>query len=110
MKVLKQGEGRYELNVLEYITAGEDVVFHCPGDNNVVRLLDGFKHVSESGTYQCLVLELMWQDIQAFVKGLSDEARVIVVKKMSRQIIAGVSYLHLRGIIHNGTAKMRLCF
>jgi serine/threonine protein kinase len=105
LKVLKQGEGRYELNVLKYIRAGDVVVPDFP-QSNVVQLLDDFEHVSESGTYLCLVLELMWQDIQAFVKGLSDEARVIVVKAMSRQIIAGVSYLHGVGIIHNGTAKI----
>lgn len=104
LKVLKQGQGREELANLKRITDMADEVDPDEGQY-VVKLLDNFEHVSELGRYLCLVLEAMWQDSESFVKGLSDETRIVVVQRIARQLVRGVDLLHKCGIMHNGNVK-----
>jgi len=66
-----------------------------------VQLLDSFEH----STSLCIVMELMLQDVAQFLEGYSDELEgphVPLAKRLSRQILDGLSFIHDCGIIHNG--------
>ena len=71
----------------------------------VLGLLDHFEHSGPNGTHLCLVLELMWQDVWGFLEGYRDlgvETRYPLVRKISKQLVQGLNFIHSCGIIHNG--------
>jgi hypothetical protein len=79
----------------------------------VLGLLDHFEHSGPNGTHLCLVLELMWQDVLGFLEGYRDlglEKRYPLVRKISKQLVQGLRFIHSCGIIHNGMLLMILQF
>lgn len=71
----------------------------------VLCLLDYFEHSGPNGTHLCLVLELMWQDVLGFLEGYRDlgvELRYPLVRKISKQLVQGLDFIHSCGILHNG--------
>jgi serine/threonine protein kinase len=105
LKVLQQDRGQHELDIMKRITVMAESS-GLVGGRHVMRLLDSFEHVSESGTHLCLVLELMWQDALRFLDALRDELQIAEVKRMAQQILRGVKFLHTCGIMHNGNTKI----
>ena len=98
LKILARDASRHELNVMKQIgTSRND-----PNAARVVHLLDHFEQPGNAGTHLCLVLELMWQNAVEFCKGLDDNSRLRVVRRISTQTLQGVEFLHKCGIVHNG--------
>lgn len=67
----------------------------------IVNLLDHFELEGDKGTYMCLVLEAMWQDVSRFCRGFNPDERVVLTKWISKHSLQGLEFLHTTGIIHN---------
>jgi hypothetical protein len=67
-------------------------------------MLDYFEHPGPKGAHLCVVMELMWQDLCAFMRGYfdDDEERLPLVKEISKKCLECLSALHGCGIVHNG--------
>lgn len=103
LKVLSHGTGSRELEIMLRI---RDASPH-PGAENVVQLLDYFEHIGPNGSHLCLVLELMWNTLSAFMgpycEPYDSEMRLQLAKPISKQILTGLDFLHNScGLIHNG--------
>jgi len=100
LKIFAQSASRRELDVLLRLRD------RSLENEHIVELLDHFELVGTNGKHLCLVLELMWQDTQEFMKGVVDaKARISVAKRMSSQILRGIDALHRCGITHNGQSS-----
>ena len=77
----------------------------------MVQLLDHFEYTGPNGTHLCLVLELMWQDVESFLQGYREaELRLQLTKRISKQLLRALDYLRICGIIHNGAFKWHAKF
>ena len=68
------------------------------GYRNIIHLLDDFTINSPNGTHDCLVMELV-AGIREFKLTSRYKADV---KKLSFQLMMGLSYLHEQGVTHGG--------
>lgn len=98
-----------ELRVLQRTMSTDP---HHVGYGRIVALLDHFEHQGPHGTHLCLVLELLGPSISV-VRQLYErqgcEIPLAVVKRITKQILFGLDYLHrLCGIVHTGELPSRL--
>jgi serine/threonine protein kinase len=99
LKVLAHGASRHELEVMQRI--GNQAL----AAQHLVQVLDHFEYEDPNGTHLCLVMELMWQDVQGFMEGYRDsnaEVRFPVAKRIAYQVIKSSNFLQKSGVIHNG--------
>jgi serine/threonine-protein kinase SRPK3 len=109
LKILAHGASRRELEVMQKLAQVNPD--HPTASSHVVQLLDHFEYQVTNGTHLCLVLELMWQDVQGFVEGYRDSdatLRFPVVKIIAKQVVEGLEYLHRSGVIHNGRSPFMI--
>jgi serine/threonine-protein kinase SRPK3 len=95
----------FELEMLQHI-AQKSHISHNPGRNHVIQLLDHFRHEVKGGTHVCLVFPVLGHHLglQA-AKFEQGRIPVAVMKKVARQLLQGLDYLHREcGIIHTGRA------
>ena len=106
LKVLALGASRRELEIMQRM-ADVDMTRNEPGfGENVIKLLDFFEQPGLNGSHLCLVMELMWQDIEGFMHSYRNcEAEVLVplTQSIARQTLQGLEFLKQCGIVHNGT-------
>ncbi|CAH7670225.1 CMGC/SRPK protein kinase [Phakopsora pachyrhizi] len=73
-----------------------------PGRRHLVLLLDHFRHSGPNGSHVCMVFEVLGENLLGLIKRF--EYRGIpepVVRKIARQVLLGLDYLHGEcGIIH----------
>ena len=87
-----------EINVLTYAKTKPDL------QQSVVELLDHFELADEAGLHTCLVLELMWTDLEAFATPHLDPLiRMEIIRESVKQCIPILQVLEDHGIVHNGT-------
>ncbi|KPM42257.1 hypothetical protein AK830_g4292 [Neonectria ditissima] len=83
-----------------------------PGAAFMMKLLDHFEFDGPNGTHKCLVLELLGPSISDVLevrladKGLPGE----LAKKVARQILLGLDYLHQHGIVHGDLHTRNIAF
>jgi serine/threonine-protein kinase SRPK3 len=82
------------------------------GYGRIIHLFDHFEHKGPYGTHLCLVLELLGPSVSAVQKAYQmqqHEMPAPVVKKIAKQILQGLDYLHQScGIIHTGSLSQTL--
>ena len=67
LKVLALGASHREIEIMQRM-ADVDMTRSEPGfGENVVKLLDFFEQPGINGSHLCLVMELMWQNIEGFM-------------------------------------------
>lgn len=68
----------------------------------VVRLLENFRHRGEHGIHVCMVFEVLGENLLKLIRRFDHRGLPIpLVKKIARQILAGLEILHVKcGIIH----------
>lgn len=74
--------------------------------DNVVTLLDHFKHSGPNGEHDCLVFEPMGPDVARFERSVPDPWR----KAVSKQLLTALNYLHEMGVVHSDTNPGNLHF
>jgi serine/threonine-protein kinase SRPK3 len=75
-----------------------------PGRNHVIQLLDHFRHEGPEGRHVCLVFPVLGHHLglQA-AKFEQQRIPVAVMRKVARQLLQGLDFLHREcGIIHTG--------
>ncbi|KAH9456866.1 hypothetical protein Pst134EA_020777 [Puccinia striiformis f. sp. tritici] len=71
-----------------------------PGYCHVATLLDHFKHEGPNGTHVCLVFEVLGESVDA-LKERYKKVPAPIVRKIGRQVLLGLDYLHREcGIFH----------
>jgi serine/threonine-protein kinase SRPK3 len=72
------------------------------GHRFVVRLLDHFQHFGPHGKHVCLVFETMGHNLLHYIKKYDYEGVPLrMVKIMTKQMLAGLHYMHTTcNIIH----------
>lgn len=92
-----------QLKVMRAI-AGFSKNMEHPGAAAVVRLLDHFQTDGPNGTHECLVLELLGPSITDVLDARFKDNRLPaeLARKIARQALLGVDYLHQHGIGHGG--------
>lgn len=80
------------------------------GAENVISMLDHFQHEGPNGTHNCLVLEMLGEDVTNLLERRYDDARLPakLAKHIARQALLGVAYLHRNDIAHGGKVKFPL--
>ncbi|KFH40238.1 Serine/threonine-protein kinase-like protein [Hapsidospora chrysogenum ATCC 11550] len=73
-----------------------------PGAESVTRLLDHFELDGPNGTHECLVLELLGPSVPAVldVRFVDNRLPAKLAKKVARQTLLGLDYLHQHAIGH----------
>jgi serine/threonine-protein kinase SRPK3 len=87
-----------EIKILKEVAAGDKA-----GSKSVVRLLDHFDHRGPNGRrHTCMVLEYLGDNLLVLLKKNKYKGLPLpLVKKLSRQILVGLDYLHSKlKIIH----------
>lgn len=75
-----------------------------------MKLLDYFELDGPDGTHECLVLELLGPSAADVlnVQFINNRLPAELAKKVARQTILGLDYLHQHGIGHGGTSYRKL--
>src|SRR5579859_4586270 len=106
LKVLAHGASAKEMDVIQTLKAQASPASF---NRHVVQLLDQFEYEDSNGLHICLVLELMWQNVQDFMEGYRDteaSIRFPLAKRVARQFSEAVKFLEDNGVIHNGTHSL----
>jgi serine/threonine-protein kinase SRPK3 len=100
-----------ELNILQKTASANP---QHPGHHRIVQLLDHFQYKGPHGIHLCLVLEVLGpnlRDLQDLYHAEQWEVPSIIVKRVTKQLLVGLDYLHRScGIVHTGTAMSRTFF
>ncbi|KAL6302252.1 kinase-like protein [Sparassis latifolia] len=87
--------GAPELHELEYLLRIHNEPTQHPGRVHVIDLLDHFYIEGPNGKHLCLVTELLSENVYSFSTNWKDERMPIpLVKRITRQVILGIDYLH----------------
>ncbi|KAG6176214.1 hypothetical protein E4U36_008178 [Claviceps purpurea] len=75
---------------------------HHPGSSYVNQMLDHFTLVGPNGTHNCLVLELVGPNVEAFVNDHCPDGRLPsrLAKLFAKQTLQGIDYLAANNIGH----------
>ena len=100
--VARQSEAHNrELQILRSI--GETSDPSHPGRKHVSQLLDWFYHDGPNGRHLCLVLELLGPQVSAVAEGCQNcRLDGNLARRVSRQLLYAINYLHSCGIAHGG--------
>ena len=92
-----------ELNILQRVASANP---QHPGKSRIIQLLDHFECYGPHGIHLCLVLEVLGpslSDIQRLYHEEQREIPSIIVKRVVKQLLLGLDYLHRHcGIVHTG--------
>lgn len=98
-----------ELNILQRTASANP---QHPGHDRIIQLLDHFQLEGPHGIHLCLVLEVLGPslgEIQDLYHAEQWEVPSIIVKRVTKQLLLGLDYLHrFCGIVHTGTAMLRI--
>lgn len=90
-----------ELEILRHIGTHGDP--QHPGRNHVIDLLDTFHHTGPNGQHLCVVLELLGPNVSSVAEdSLHYRLDGHVARKISRQSLLAVDFLHSCGVAHGG--------
>lgn len=79
-----------EIKILQEVAKGDKA-----GSKSVVRLLDHFDHSGPNGRHKCMVLEYLGDNLLSLLKQNKYKGLPLqLVRKLSRQILVGLDYLH----------------
>ena len=87
-----------ELKVLNYLKQSST---DHPGRRYVALLLDHFELHGPNGTHLCLVSEVLGPSI-AYLIGKDLQLRGKIARKVARQLVQAVAFLHSQGVCHGG--------
>lgn len=89
-----------ELEILQFLT---NVKLEHPGRKHVMTLLDHFYHTGPNGTHLGLVLPAMVTDLEeAFIRKRKSRPGMSELRRIAREMLQGVDFLHRMGIVHGG--------
>ena len=82
-----------------------------PGAKYVTHLLDHFELNGPNGTHECLVLELLGPSVPAVldVRFVDNRLPAELAKRVARQVLLGLDYLHQHAIGHGGAFRQEAC-
>ncbi|KAF1948634.1 kinase-like protein [Byssothecium circinans] len=114
MKVVvseKSDSQKGELGILKHIEAKSDG--QHPGRKHISRLLDSFYHEGPNGQHMCIVSELLGPKVSTVAeKSTNYRLDSKLARRISRQLLLAVDYLHSCGVahgdIHMGNILFRL--
>ncbi|KAK6505670.1 hypothetical protein TWF481_007562 [Arthrobotrys musiformis] len=95
-----------EIAILNYLNTSEVSKL---GSEYVVHLKDSFYHQGPNGNHLCLVFEFLSEDIYSVLEDYSQETTGSdnltkfpkpVAKRILRDILIGLNYLHQNGVVH----------
>ena len=77
----------------------------------IVRLLDDFLHTGPNGIHTCLVFELLGPSVSAILEhsGVNGRLPGRVAKRVCREMLFALDYLHEQNIAHGGQSHDDLC-
>lgn len=90
-----------EVKMLKYLAQWSSQQEHRPGYRHIMRLLDHIPISARSGSYDCLVLEIVGTDIFSMLKS-GGGLPYVQAKRASAQVARGLSYMHGLKICHGG--------
>lgn len=98
-----------QLHVMRAIAASSS---QHPGAASVMKIIDNFTLNGPNGTHQCMVLELLGPSISDVLDVRFADNRLpgALAKKVARQTLLGLDYLHQHGIGHGGKCYHRAAF
>lgn len=90
-----------ELQILQYMRKISDS--HHPGRKHICQLLDWFYHEGPNGRHLCIVLELLGPKVSVVAQeGHNGQLDSNLARRVSRQLLYAVDYLHSCGLAHGG--------
>jgi serine/threonine-protein kinase SRPK3 len=98
--------GEKHIDELRILQTTNSTNVHDPGHSRIVQLRQNFEHLGPNGAHLCLVLELLgpsMSDVQRFFRQKQKAIPSVIVKRVLRQTLLGLDYLHHScGIVHTG--------
>ncbi|KAK8154049.1 kinase-like domain-containing protein [Phyllosticta citrichinensis] len=76
-----------------------------PRTQHVIQMLDLFKIAGPKGQHDCFVFELHGQDVGEYFESRFSRLPDSVAKRISKEALQALDYLHKRGIVHGGMLK-----
>jgi serine/threonine-protein kinase SRPK3 len=99
-----------ELRILQRCSSSNPL---HPGHARIVQLLDHFEYHGPHGVHLCLVLELLGTNLSDIQRAYHREKKELpsrVVKRITKDILLGLDYLHRScRIVHTGRTKFPFC-
>ena len=81
---------------------------HHDGHLRVIHLLDFFVHEGPNGQHACLVYKAMGESVSRFQTRFPNQRLPLkFAKRLARQILQAIDYIHSCGIIHTGKSSHR---
>ncbi|KAI0867389.1 kinase-like domain-containing protein [Hypoxylon argillaceum] len=98
-----------QLHVMRAIAASSS---QHPGAASVMKIIDNFTLNGPNGTHQCMVLELLGPSISDVLDVRFADNRLpgALAKKVARQTLLGLDYLHQHGIGHGDLHTRNIVF
>lgn len=90
-----------ELGILQHIEEKGDP--NHPGSKHIPRLIDSFHHEGPNGRHLCVVTELLGPKVSSVMEKCTNyRLDGHLVRRVSRQLLLVVDYLHSCGVAHGG--------
>jgi serine/threonine protein kinase len=83
---------------------------------HVTKLLDSFQHKGPNGVHLCLVFEAMGPSVDSMVEelprngGVNNRHPTWMAKSILRQVLQGLVFLHMQGIVHSDLQSGNVLF
>ncbi|KAF2628840.1 kinase-like protein [Macroventuria anomochaeta] len=104
-----QERSNREFTVLRALAAAH---FDHPGGQHVMTMQDHFQLNGPNGTHDCFVLELLGPSVADYLDAHFDNERLPgkLARKIAKQTLLGLSYIHEQGIGHADLHTRNLAF
>lgn len=86
-----------ELSILSYLNQQRN---SDPMSRHVITLLDCFEHQGPNGKHVCIVFEALSARISEYNNGMVPRFPKWMAKRILRQVLIGICFLHSHGVIH----------